>query len=160
MPSPVPDITSLPDLLGHAAGTGAWRSRRPVYRDLLPPCDHACTAGQNIQAWLSYAQEGRYEEAWQAIMQDNPLPAVLGRICYHPCEDGCNRAITDSPVNIHALERWFGDQALEHGWTPPVPEESTRKRVLIVGAGPARYRRYLSPWLSPAEAPPICSSVS
>lgn len=85
---------------------------------------------------MSLAQEGKTEEAWQIILQDNPLPAVLGRICYHPCEDRCNRAVTDSSVNIHALERWLGDQALEQGWTSRVPEKSTGKRVLIVGAGP------------------------
>ncbi|MDP4215818.1 MAG: NAD(P)-binding protein [Bacteroidota bacterium] len=130
------DITSLPDLLGHAHGTGASRSRRPVYRNQLPPCNHACPAGQNIQAWLSLAREGNAEEAWQVIMQENPLPAVLGRICYHPCEDGCNRAATDSAVNIHALERWLGDQALEKGWTPQIAEADTGKRVLVVGAGP------------------------
>jgi NADPH-dependent glutamate synthase beta subunit-like oxidoreductase len=158
------DITSLPDLLSHAAGTGAWRSRRPVYRDLLPPCNHACPAGQNIQAWLSLAQEGKSEKAWQVIMQDNPLPAVLGRICYHPCEDGCNRAFTDSPVNIHALERWLGDQALDKGWTSPASETSTGKRVLIVGAGPgglsaAYHLRRLGHFVEIREAGPVAGGM-
>ncbi|HTI93902.1 MAG TPA: NAD(P)-binding protein [Puia sp.] len=158
------DITSLPDLLSHASGTGAWRSRRPVYRNLLPPCNHACPAGENIQAWLSLAQEGRYKEAWQVIMQDNPLPAVLGRICYHPCEDGCNRATTDSPVNIHALERWLGDRALEQGWTPSSTEAVAGKRVLIVGAGPgglsaAYHLRRMGHFVEIHEAGPVAGGM-
>ena len=52
----------------------------------LPPCNHACPAGENIQAWLDLAQAGRYEAAWQKYMEDNPLPGTHGRACYHPCE--------------------------------------------------------------------------
>jgi formate dehydrogenase (NADP+) beta subunit len=160
----IPDITSLPDLLSHAAGTGAWRTRQPVYKNLLPPCNHACPAGQNIQAWLSLAQAGRFEEAWKVILQDNPLPAVLGRICYHPCEDGSNRAVTDSAVNIHAMERWLGDQALEHGWGMPAAETATGKRVLIVGAGPgglsaAYHLRRLGHFVEIHEAGPMAGGM-
>ncbi|MCC6459442.1 MAG: glutamate synthase, partial [Saprospiraceae bacterium] len=92
------DITAPADLSGHAAGTGPDRTRHPVYGDMLPPCNHACPAGENIQAWLALAQAGRYEEAWQEIMVNNPMPAIHGRVCYHPCEDGCNRSAIDTPV--------------------------------------------------------------
>jgi NADPH-dependent glutamate synthase beta subunit-like oxidoreductase len=67
--------------------TGSWRTERPLYVDRLPPCNHACPAGENIQGWLYHAEEGDYEAAWRVLMQDNPLPAVHGRVCYHPCED-------------------------------------------------------------------------
>jgi thiamine biosynthesis lipoprotein len=63
---------------------------RPVYVDRLPPCNHACPAGENVQAWLGEAQAGRYREAWEILVRDNPMPAVHGRVCYHPCEDACN----------------------------------------------------------------------
>ena len=63
------------------------RTMRPLYVDRLPPCNVACPAGENIQAWLGAAQAGAYREAWEIIVRDNPLPAVHGRICYHPCED-------------------------------------------------------------------------
>ncbi len=79
------DLTSPPDLT-HERRTGPIRIQRPLYLDIKPPCNHACPAGENIQGWLSLATEGRYEEAWKVIVCDNPLPAVHGRVCYHPCE--------------------------------------------------------------------------
>ena len=84
------------------------RTMRPLYVDRLPPCNHACPAGENVQAWLSEAQAGRYRKAWEIIVRDNPLPAVHGRVCYHPCEDACNRSELDEPVSIHAVERFLG----------------------------------------------------
>ncbi|MBK9338455.1 MAG: NAD(P)-binding protein [Lewinellaceae bacterium] len=131
------DITTPPDLHRHAEGTGPVRSRRPVYLDMLPPCNHACPAGENIQAWLAHAQAGRYEQAWQEIMVNNPMPAIHGRVCYHPCEDGCNRTHIDTPVSIHAVERFLGDMALEKNWAPRFVAKPTGKRILIVGAGPS-----------------------
>jgi NADPH-dependent glutamate synthase beta subunit-like oxidoreductase len=110
---------------------------RPLYVDRLPPCNHACPAGENIQGWLSEAQAGRYRQAWETIVRDNPLPAVHGRVCYHPCEDACNRSEMDDQVSIHAVERFLGDQALTEAWTIPVVERRSGKRVLVVGAGPS-----------------------
>jgi 2-oxoacid:acceptor oxidoreductase delta subunit (pyruvate/2-ketoisovalerate family) len=115
--------------------TGAWRTMKPVYVDRLPPCNHACPAGENIQTWLYFAEEGEYHEAWQKLMEDNPLPAVHGRVCYHPCESACNRAQLDEAVNIHAVERFLGDQAIQEGWKVECGP-STGKTVLIIGAGP------------------------
>ena len=117
-------------------GTGARRWQRPVYVDLLPPCNNACPAGENIQAWLDLAQAGRYEEAWRKYMDENPLPGTHGRACYHPCESACNRTELDAAVSIHSLDRFLGDMANAKGWTIP-PGPPTGKRVLVVGAGPA-----------------------
>jgi 2-oxoacid:acceptor oxidoreductase delta subunit (pyruvate/2-ketoisovalerate family) len=117
--------------------TGSWRTERPVYVDGLPPCNQACPAGENIQQWLYHAEEADYEVAWRQIMADNPLPAVMGRACYRPCETACNRAQLDSAVGINSVERFLGDEAIRQGWTVPPAAESTGKRVLIVGAGPA-----------------------
>lgn len=130
------DITKAIDLSSHAEGTGALRSRQPVYVDFMPPCNSACPAGENIQAWLSHAQAGNYFEAFQQIMQDNPFPAVMGRICVKPCETGCNRNHIDQTINIHALERFIGDEAIQQKWTVQPYVKNTGKKVLVVGAGP------------------------
>ena len=130
------DLTRPPDLT-HERRTGPFRTQRPLYLDLLPPCNNACPAGENIQAWLAHAQGGRFREAWETILQDNPMPAVHGRVCYHPCEDGCNRKNLDGTISIHAVERFLGDMALEQGWVPTLTAAPTGKRVLIIGAGPS-----------------------
>ncbi len=117
--------------------TGSWRTVRPEYIDRLPPCNHACPAGENIQGWLFHAESGHYEEAWRVLTQDNPLPAVMGRVCYHPCETACNRAQLDESVGINAIERFIGDEALRCRWKFAPPLSATGKRVLIVGAGPS-----------------------
>lgn len=131
------DVTKSTDLTQHSQGTGASRSQRPVYRDFLPPCNHACPAGENIQAWLDLAQTGNYEEAWQKLIAENPFPAIHGRVCYHPCETSCNRTQTDQAVSIHAVERFLGDEALKHGWKPRFTPRTGGKRVLVIGAGPS-----------------------
>ena len=109
----------------------------PRYIDRLPPCNHTCPAGENVQAWLGEAQAGRYREAWEIIVRDNPLPAVHGRVCYHPCEDACNRQDIDAAVSVHAVERFIGDMAVQQGWMVRPDRPPTGKRVLIVGAGPS-----------------------
>ena len=117
--------------------TGAWRTQRPVYLDRLPPCNHACPAGENIQGWLFHAESGDYELAWRALTSDNPLPAIMGRVCYHPCESACNRGKLDESVGINSVERFLGDEALRKGWKFDKPAQESGKRVLVVGAGPS-----------------------
>ena len=117
--------------------TGSWRTERPVYVDRLPPCNQACPAGENIQAWLYHAEEGNYRAAWNELMKNNPLPAIMGRACYHPCEDGCNRAELDSSVNIHAVERFLGDLAIREGWSVDTNTAPGNAKVLVIGAGPS-----------------------
>ncbi|HEU4449744.1 MAG TPA: NAD(P)-binding protein [Gaiellaceae bacterium] len=119
--------------------TGNWRTERAVYIDRLPPCNKACPAGENIQQWLYHAEEGGdgYERAWRQIMEDNPFPAVMGRVCYHPCETDCNRATLDEAVGINSVERFLGDRAIEAGWRVAAGAEASGKRVLVVGAGPS-----------------------
>ncbi len=117
--------------------TGTWRTARPVYLDRLPPCNNACPAGENIQGWLFHAESGDYEQAWRVLVQDNPLPSVMGRVCYHPCETSCNRGQLDSRVGINSVERFLGDEAIKQGWKFDAPAASTGKKVLVVGAGPS-----------------------
>ncbi len=108
-----------------------------MYVDLLPPCNAGCPAGENIQAWLAHTQAGDHEQAWRQMVADNPLPAIHGRVCYHPCESVCNRANLDSAVSIHSVERFLGDLARENGWRFDPPVAASGKRVLVIGAGPS-----------------------
>jgi 2-oxoacid:acceptor oxidoreductase delta subunit (pyruvate/2-ketoisovalerate family) len=117
--------------------TGTWRTERPNYVDRLPPCNHACPAGEDIQGWLYFAESGDYEKAWRSLVRNNPMPAVMGRVCYHPCEGACNRGQLDQAVSIHAVERFLGDEAIRRGWRFDAPAANTGKHVLIVGAGPS-----------------------
>ncbi len=129
------DLTPIVDMAGQH-GSGPYRTRLPNYVELLPPCNHACPAGENIQAWLAFAQAGEHRRAWETLMADNPMPATHGRVCYHPCETACNRGELDAAVSIHAVERFLGDMATAEGWTIPTAP-ATGKRILVVGAGPS-----------------------
>ena len=131
------DITKPVDLSSHFEGTGPLRNRRPIYVDFMPPCNSACPAGENIQAWMAHAQAGNYEKAFQTLMEDCPFPAIMGRVCVRPCETGCNRNHIDTTVNIHAVERYIGDEAINQKWQVKNIASATGKRVLVVGAGPS-----------------------
>ncbi len=116
--------------------TGSWKYIRPLYRDLVAPCNAGCPVGIDIEAYMNLIREDRLDEALELLMKENPLPATTGRVCYHPCEESCNRRLLDASVAIHAVERMLGDRALRL----PLPEriEPTRgERVAVVGSGPA-----------------------
>ena len=130
------DFTPSVDLIV-SRGTGPVRNQHPAYVTLTPPCAAACPAGEDIRGWLALSQAGRYREAWDVLTAENPMPAVHGRVCYHPCESGCNRGEVDQPISIHAVERFLGDMATSEGWQFRKLRESSGKRVLVVGAGPA-----------------------
>ncbi len=131
------DMTQLPDLGEGRGRVGPVRTRMPVYVDLLPPCNNACPAGENIQEWLRLAKAHEFEAAWRVLTNDNPFPAIHGRVCYHPCETACNRIELDGAVSIHSVERYLGDLAIEKGWKFEPPRNGSGRRVLIVGAGPS-----------------------
>ena len=117
--------------------TGSWRVERPLYVNLMPPCNNACPAGENIQNWLYLAEDGSYEAAWRSLVIENPFPAIMGRVCYHPCQTACNRAQLDEAVGINSVERFLGDLAIEKGWRIEVTAPATGFHVLVIGAGPA-----------------------
>ncbi|HTZ08808.1 MAG TPA: NAD(P)-binding protein [Acidimicrobiales bacterium] len=140
--------------------TGSWRVERPVYVHRIPPCNDACPAGENVQGWLYHAEAGHYEEAWRALVADNPLPAVMGRVCYHPCETACNRVQVDEAVGINAVERFLGDLAIDEGWELTADAPDTGRRVLVVGSGPAGlsaayHLRRLGHAVTVAESAPV-----
>ena len=99
--------------------TGSWRTERPVYVERAAPCGGACPAGEDVQRWLYQAEDGGYEQAWRQIMEDNPFPAIMGRVCYHPCETACNRAQLDEAVGINSVERFLGDEAVRRAGPSP-----------------------------------------
>ncbi|MDC5698003.1 NAD(P)-binding protein [Intrasporangium calvum] len=131
------DLTPLAPLGLGRLRSGPVRSKRPLYLDLLPPCNAGCPAGENIQAWLAHVKAGEHEAAWRQLTLDNPFPAIHGRVCYHPCETACNRVELDGAVSIHAVERFLGDLALERGWQFEPPATRTGRRVLVIGSGPS-----------------------
>jgi len=131
------DLTRPLDLTHEHRTAGPLRVQRPVYVDMLPPCNNACPAGENIQAWLALALEGNFKGAWQSLIENNPMPAIHGRVCYHPCENACNRARLDETVSIHAVERFLGDLANREGWKVEWDADPSGRRVLVVGAGPS-----------------------
>jgi NADPH-dependent glutamate synthase beta subunit-like oxidoreductase len=131
-----PDMSPPVDMTRRQA-TGPARVAHPVYANLLPPCNGACPAGEDIQGWLALAQAGKDRKAWEHLVRDNPMPSVHGRVCYHPCETSCNRGELDSAVSIHAIERFLGDKATAERWIIPIEAKPSGKRILVVGAGPS-----------------------
>ena len=117
--------------------TGNWRAIRPVYRDKMPPCNNACGTNEKIQGYLDLVKRGKYLDAYALIKEDMPFPSVTGRVCYHPCEQACNRGQYDGAISIRAVERFLGDlgQALPKDVVQPGPPNG--KRVAVVGSGPA-----------------------
>jgi len=117
--------------------TGNWRAIRPVYRDKMPPCNNACGTNEKIQGYLDLVKRGKYLDAYALIKEDMPFPSVTGRVCYHPCEQACNRGQYDQAISIRAVERFLGDlgQALTRDVVKPGPPNG--KKVVVVGSGPA-----------------------
>ncbi len=119
--------------------TGNFRFFRPVYKDKMPPCNNACPTGEQIQKYLDFVKHERYLDGYLTIMEDNPMPSVTGRVCYHPCETACNRAAHDEPIGIRSVERFLGDYGLNLP-DNPIKEtlpELNGQTIAIVGSGPA-----------------------
>jgi len=117
--------------------TGTWRSEVPDYRTAPSPCHGACPVNGDIAQWIHQVREGDFRGAWLTLMDNNPFPAIAGRICHHPCESACNRDELDAAVSICNLERYVGDLALAENWAAPKPTVSRDESVAVVGGGPA-----------------------
>lgn len=117
--------------------TGTWRTEVPLHTWRPAPCHVNCPLGNDIPVWIGLAAEGSFQEAWQALVEANPLPAVIGRVCHHPCQSDCNRKALEGAVGINSLEQYLGDMALDAGWAFPAAAEARGKRVAVVGGGPA-----------------------
>ena len=138
MHQPTPrNLTHLPDLGASQGRVGPTRVRMPIYVDLLPPCNQACPAGENIQEWLRLVKAKEDHAAWLELTRNNPFPAIHGRVCYHPCETSCNRVELDGAVSIHSVERYLGDLAIANNWQFQGPARTSGRKVLVIGSGPS-----------------------
>jgi len=118
--------------------TGTWRVQRPVHKHRRAPCHANCPAGEDPQAYIALLDMGKPQQAWEQLVSVNPIPAITGSVCPHPCESDCNRGEYDEPLAIHSIERYLGEQAIENNWAYPVsPPPADAAQVAIVGAGPA-----------------------
>jgi NADPH-dependent glutamate synthase beta subunit-like oxidoreductase len=120
-----------------ATKTGTWRYLTPAYVNKLAPCNEACPAGEDVEAALVLSGREDFIGAWEKITQENPIPRVCGRVCFHPCEGSCNRKELDEPTAINALERFVGDYAHQAGEHFSPPPGKKKERVAIIGSGPA-----------------------
>jgi len=118
--------------------TGSWRFFHPKFDEKTAPCSAACPLGQDIARIEMLTSWGLLKDAWQTILNENPFPAICGRVCFHPCESVCNRAYMDEPIAIHHLERFLGDTAISEGTKADLSmKPANGKKVAIAGAGPA-----------------------
>ncbi len=117
--------------------TGSWRHVRPIYKEKSSPCEIGCPAGENIPQYFDLVRNGKYEEAWHKILEDNPLPGVTGRVCYHPCEGQCNRGPYDEEIAIHNIERFVADKNFRNRNLPRSGEFHKSEKIAVIGSGPA-----------------------
>ncbi len=117
--------------------TGTWRVQKPVHKHSVAPCHQVCPAGEDAQAYIAQVQAGNMKAAWETLVSANPMPAITGRVCPHPCESACNRQYLDEPVAIHAIERFLGDEAMNKEWAYPVARPPVgAAEIAVIGAGP------------------------
>ncbi len=127
---------------------GTVSALRPAQVQKVAPCLEACPAGNDVRGWLNaiaqHTKVGKsldqaLDEAFRQVVTRNPLPAVLGRVCPHPCEDGCNRKEKEGAVGINSVERFLGDWGIERQLALPAEAApgSQPEKVAVVGAGPA-----------------------
>lgn len=101
------------------------------------PCRAACPAGVHAQGYIKLVSEKRYQDAFDLLMEDIPLPSVCGRVCYHPCEDSCERSKVDEPVAINSIKRFVSDQVMNSDNTVEQIPITHDERVAVIGSGPA-----------------------
>jgi NADPH-dependent glutamate synthase beta subunit-like oxidoreductase/ferredoxin len=118
--------------------TGSWRYFRPFYDEKTAPCSAACPVGEDIPRIEMLARQGLLKTAWETILEENPFPSICGRVCFHPCENACNRGELDEPIAVHSIERFIGDRALTDGKKADLKHLAVNgKNIAIAGAGPA-----------------------
>lgn len=123
----------------------SWKC--PVYVRRMPPCRSNCPTSEDIRGYLTTVAQAKdnntpideaLDEAWYVLTDKNPFPAIHGRICPHPCEDGCNRLYKDGSVAINSFERVVGDHGLKRGLKlRMLSDEKRDKKIAVLGAGPS-----------------------
>jgi 2-oxoacid:acceptor oxidoreductase gamma subunit (pyruvate/2-ketoisovalerate family) len=113
--------------------TGEWANEQPRRQQYVPPCNHVCPAGNDVQRFLHALAEDRTDDAMEILLRTTPFPATCGRVCPAPCMASCNRIQLDGAVNVRELERYAGDR----GDVTLVPAHRRPERIAVVGSGPA-----------------------
>jgi len=116
-----------------AIKTGQWATEQPLRQQMIPPCNHICPAGNNVQGFLNALANKEVDEALDILLRTSPFPSVCGRACPAPCMENCNRIELDGAVNVRQLERYAGD----NGQVTIRPSAERDEKVAIVGSGPA-----------------------
>jgi 2-oxoacid:acceptor oxidoreductase gamma subunit (pyruvate/2-ketoisovalerate family) len=133
------NVARGPSILDGAGGalpaikTGQWANEQPHRQQMIPPCNHVCPAGNNVQGFLNALARDEADEALEILLRTTPFPSICGRACPAPCMELCNRIELDGAVNVRQLERYAGD----HGHATPEPLAERDERIAIVGSGPA-----------------------
>ena len=136
--NPTPLLIPCSYLTTEGNKTGSWRFLRPQYEEKTSPCSAACPAAEDIGRVEMLTAQGSFKEAWETILMENPFPGVCGRVCFHPCEQQCNRREFDDPVAIHILERFLADTASRYELKPSLQKlESKQQKIAVVGSGPS-----------------------
>ena len=119
-------------------GDNRYHSIFGAARVAIPSCSSNCPAGNDIPSYLSSIRDNNLAEAAQILLSSNPMPAITGRICPHPCEQNCNRAKLDEALSIRSIERFMGDYILDHADSLyQAPRKEIKKKVAVIGSGPA-----------------------
>ena len=127
---------SMSTMSTEANRTGSWKYIQPSYRDKLGPCQLGCPTAVDVPGYMALLREGRIDDACDVLLLENPIPAITGRVCNHPCESECNRDGFDGAVAIHAVERMLGDHILARPLPRPIEPQHT-ETIAVVGSGPA-----------------------
>ena len=114
----------------------------PIYVKQVPPCTAGCPAGEDIRGYHNLLtgvekSDNKWDDAWYRIVETNPFPAIMGRICPHPCESTCNRQHREESIGINAVEHAIGEHGIDAGLKLHPPGEDSGKHVAVIGAGPA-----------------------
>ena len=143
-PTPVEDVITAPPVHAHsmlegagasrpAIKTGQWATEQPHRQQFVPPCNHICPAGNNVQGFLTALATKQTDAALEILLRTTPFPSICGRACPAPCMQACNRIELDGAVNVREMERYVGD----HGEVTPERLGERKEKIAIVGSGPA-----------------------
>jgi len=121
-----------PRLLSQIHGEKCWPSV-----DKLSPCEEVCPIHTDVPSYVIAIAQGKFKEALAVIRETNPFPSICGRVCHHPCETECNRALIDEPIAIEWLKRFVAEYGLKNGRRPAPVKQTKNERVAIIGSGPA-----------------------
>ncbi len=120
-----------------------WSHKCPTYIQRTPPCQGECPSGHDIRGWFNVirgidkppAGMAWQEYVWRKMVDANPFPAIMGRVCPAPCQKGCNRNALEDHLGINATEHYIGDWAIENGLKLDPPPAETGKKVAVIGGG-------------------------